>query len=462
MTKHFRPRRNGAASSSQTLEAFGDYFSWPAARLFGIVYLVGISNSIVGAIVVVGLLGWSLTGATQAIMAMSVVALLKFANPAVASPPLLGTVLFWLVAMAAAGRLYMAARHVSVPFVFLAAFALTAALLSVMVSKAVDVSVMKVVSFFIVSSGLLIVSNSLRSGEVLDLQRWFFTAALVMAVLSVLTLPFPWIAFKTVAGSLQGMFNHPQAAGVFYVPFASWFIARVFLERWAVLPRWVIALSVLFAGMIVASGARTAMLATFVSVGLTLVIFLIRGRSSPANRTRGQIIGFSVAMLGLALVILFSGVLNEELEAIVYKGDEEAGGLTEAFQSARGAGVSMHIENFLDAPLTGHGFGVYREGARHVTRFMGIPISASAEKGIVFTSVLEEVGAFGGLLFYGLLIAIIAAAAKGSTPGVLAMVIGTIAVNFGEAIFFATGGMGLFMWAVIGFGLARARVDRFR
>jgi hypothetical protein len=93
---------------------------------------------------------------------------------------------------------------------------------------------------------------------------------------------------------------------------------------------------------------------------------------------------------------------------------------------------------------------------------MGLPISAPAEKGIIFTSVLEEVGAFGGLLFYGLLISIIAAAAKGNTPGVLAMVIGTIAVNFGEAIFFATGGMGLFMWAVIGFGLARARVDRFR
>jgi O-antigen ligase len=159
------------------------------------------------------------------------------------------------------------------------------------------------------------------------------------------------------------MFSHPQTAGVFYAPFAAWFITRIFLERWVALPRWVIALSVLFAGMIVASGARTAMLATFVSVGLTLVVFLIRGRSSPANRTRGQIIGFSVAMLGLALVILFSGVLNEELEAIVYKGDEETGSLTEAFQSSRGAGVSMHIENFLDAPLTGHGFGVYREGA---------------------------------------------------------------------------------------------------
>jgi len=101
---------------------------------------------------------------------------------------------------------------------------------------------------------------------------------------------------------------------------------------------------------------------------------------------------------------------------------------------------------------------------RYVTRFMGIPISASAEKGIIFTAVLEKVGAVGGLLFCGLLISIIVAAAKGSTPEVLAMVISAIAVNFGEAIFFATGGMGLFMWTVIGFGLARARarVDRFR
>ncbi|NBC49761.1 MAG: hypothetical protein GVY22_17645 [Gammaproteobacteria bacterium] len=56
----------------------------------------------------------------------------------------------------------------------------------------------------------------------------------------------------------------------------------------------------------------------------------------------------------------------------------------------------------------------------------------------------------------------IVAAAKGGTPEVLAMVISAIAVNFGEAIFFATGGMGLFMWTVMAFGLARARVDRFR
>jgi hypothetical protein len=152
--------------------------------------------------------------------------------------------------------------------------------------------------------------------------------------------------------------------------------------------------------------------------------------------------------------------LQEELQAVVLKGDEGKD-LATAFESSRGSGMVQQWRNFLDAPLTGHGFGVYRYGVRggeeHVKRFLGIPISASAEKGVAFTSVLEEVGLFGGILFYGLLIAIVAAMARGPSIGALAMVVCCIAVNFGEAIIFATGGMGLFMWLLIGFGLARAR-----
>lgn len=201
------------------------------------------------------------------------------------------------------------------------------------------------------------------------------------------------------------------------------------------------------------------MLATFVSVALTLIIVLVKGGSRPGSRSRGQIVGFSAVMLILSAAILISGVLREEIEAVVYKGDEE-GSLEEAFESSRGAGIDAQIRNFLDAPLTGHGFGIYREGVREdrVVRFLGIPLSASAEKGVAFTAVLEETGIFGGLFFYALLISIVARAARSDTPGVLAMSIGTIAVNFGEAIIFAIGGMGLFMWLILAFSLARARL----
>lgn len=422
------------------------------------VYLFGISNGAVATVVLLGLLVWSLTGAVPAIMAMSFVAIMKFSNSAVASFSPLSTVLFWAITMAASARLYVSARRVSAPFVWLLLFAVVAAALSAAVSKNVDISLMKVLSFFIASSALVISADSLKEEDIHRLQRWFFSVALVMAALAVLTLPFPGIAFRRVAGSLQGMFSHPQTTGVFFVPFASWLIARIFLERLVIIPRWVFGMAIFFSAMIVASGARTAMLATFVSVAVTLMIVLLQGRTDGGNRSRGQIVGFALLMLILSTGILASGVLQDEVESIIYKGDEPSS-LDDAFQSSRGAGIEQHIQNFKDAPFTGHGFGVYREGVREnrVVRFMGIPLSASAEKGVVFTSVLEEVGIFGAVLFYALLLSIIARAARGDAPGVLAMSIGTIAVNFGEAIIFATGGMGLFMWLVLSFGLARSR-----
>jgi hypothetical protein len=446
-------------------EIFSDFFYWPAIKLFGLLYLVGISNGIVMTLVLIGLLVWSLKGPTQAIMAMSLVAMYKFSNGAVASFSPAATVLFWAIAMAASARLFIAARRVNPPFVFAFAFATFAAVVSLAVSKAPDVSVLKAVSFFMVSGGLLLASQSLKVSEVLWLQRWFFSLALVMAVLSLLTVPFPSIGFRKVAGSLQGMFGHPQSAGVFYAPFAAWFIARVFVEPVGRLPRWVPLMAVLFAGMIIASSTRTAMLATFVAVATTLVVVLVKGRVAPTTRTRGQIMGFTAVLGALSLIIIFSGVLQEELESIAFKGDDTES-LGEAFASARGNGVAQHIENFLDAPLTGHGFGVYRHGVRwdekRIKRFMGIPLSASTEKGIAFTAVLEEVGIFGALLFYALLIAIIRAMTRGTSLGALAMVMAAIAANFGEAVIFATAGMGLFLWLIIGFGLARARVRLLR
>lgn len=459
-----RPRggRDGACGTrtSAQVEQFGDFFSWRAVRLFAVLYLVGISNGMVMTIVLVGLLIWSLTGTRQAIMAMSLVAMYRFTNGAIAGFSPFGNVLFWIVAIAASARLFWGARGMTAPFAWVTLFAFVAAALSVMVSKAPDVSLMKVISFYVVSSALLLASTSMRAADVAWLQKWFFSIAIVVAALSILTAFVPSIGFRKVAWSLQGVFNHPQAAGVFFAPFAAWFAARVFVEPVRFLPRWVLALAGLFAGMIIASHARTAMLATFVAVGLTLVVLLVKGRTGPHTRSRGQLAGVVVVLALLSSVILASGVLNEELESLVKKGDD-AQSVTEAFESSRGAGMAQHIENFLDAPLTGHGFGVYRLGVRggdaHIKRFLGIPLSASTEKGIAFTSVLEEVGIVGGVLFYGLLFSIVRAMARGQSLGTLAMVVAAIAVNFGEAIIFAAGGLGLFMWLIVGFGLARSQ-----
>ena len=394
-------------------------------------------------------------------MAMSLVALFKFANGAVASFSPYATVLFWLITMAASARLYRSARRVSLPFVLLLSFTLVAGVLSAVVSKAPDVSVMKVVSFFIVSSAMLLASQVLRDSEVWSLQRWFFSIALVMANLLAADHSVPCGRIPDGADGLAGHVQPPAGGGGLFRA-VRLVVHREDLPGPIPLPAAVAAgIAVLFAGLIVASGARTAMFATFVSVALTLVIVLVKGRTGPTARSRDEILGFTFVLCAMSLVLILTGALKEELQSVVFKGDDTEN-IDEAFASSRGAGMAQQIQNFLDAPLTGHGFGVYREGVRGgeagVKRFLGIPISASAEKGIVFTSVLEEVGIVGALLFYALLVAIVAAVAKGPSAGALAMVIGSIAVNFGEAVIFSTGGIGLFMWLIIGFGLARARV----
>lgn len=452
------PCRPEAYRRSESKEFFQGHFSWREVGLFCFVYLVSISNGVVLAVALVILLGWSLTGVAQAMIALSISAIIRFTHPSLAATAPFESVLFWLIAMSAAVSLYARARLFSGPYFFLLVFTVIAVLTSFMVSPNVDVSIMKALSFFIVTSALVAAAGSLRPSEIDLLQRWFFSLALSVALLSLLTLPFPGIAFQTRAG-FQGLFSHPQLMGVFFAPFAAYFIVQIFLERTGVLPWWVFGVAVFFAALITASGARTAMLATFLAVAMTLVVVLARGAAFRQTRNPQQIIGFAILMLLLSLSVIVFGGLRDELEALAFKGDGLS--VDEAFQASRGAMASAHIENFLDAPLTGHGFGIYRGGVlggeAKIKRFLGIPISASAEKGVAFTAVLEEVGLIGGLVFYALVVALVATAAKSREPGIVAMALAAILVNFGQAIIFSIGGMGLFMWLLLAFSLSKAQ-----
>jgi hypothetical protein len=437
--------------------SFRDFFGWREMGLVAGIFAAGISHAAVATGVLLGLLVWAATGPVAAFKALTMVALIKFANPVLASVAPGAGALNWLITIVACLRLLQSARQASRPFLLVLAFCLVAAVTSLIASASPDISAMKVTVFFLVASAVVLAATGLTREDVRALQRWFFSAALVMAGLSLLTVPMPGVNYYQAG--FQGIFRHPQSTGVFFVPFVSWLIARLFLEKLSDLPKWVPAVAVLFAGLIVASGARTAMLAAFLGVGATLLWVLLQPARFPAagpRRERGEIIGFTTGMLILAVVVVLFGGLKDELESVALKG-ESVESLGEEFQSSRGAMIKAHVQNFLDAPLTGHGFGVFREGARNVERFLGIPISASAEKGVAFTSVLEETGLFGALLFYALLATIFVAVARGGDPPVLAMAFGAVLVNFGEAVIFAPGGMGLFMWVLVGFALARAR-----
>jgi hypothetical protein len=205
------------------------------------------------------------------------------------------------------------------------------------------------------------------------------------------------------------------------------------------------------------------MLATFLAVILTVIVHLFRSKSRSLRKGFANIAG---VVFGLVLLItvasIWTGAVRDLVEEIVFKGSGTTT-VEDAFAQSRGAGVKEQLENFSKAPLTGYGFGVYPFGVlggeKSIARFLGFPISAPAEKGFAFTAVLEEVGIIGGLLFYGLVVSMARRAAKSSRPEILAMFLGAILVNFGEAVIFSPGGIGLFMWLVIALSLASARFD---
>ena len=106
---------------------------------------------------------------------------------------------------------------------------------------------------------------------------------------------------------------------------------------------------------------------------------------------------------------------------------------------------------FLDQPLMGIGFGTSLDPyfIAKATLF-----SAPTEKGFLPTALLEEVGIFGALCFMIFLFAFFAHYWKARNIIALGMMVALLLLNFGEMMFFAMGGMGLYCWSMVGAGIA--------
>ena len=137
----------------------------------------------------------------------------------------------------------------------------------------------------------------------------------------------------------------------------------------------------------------------------------------------------------------------------------EARDVSGAFLESRGGGALSQWQNFVDQPWLGHGFGVYAHGSpsSSVIEAFGIPISAPIEKGFVFTAVLEETGVLGGLLFFTMLFMLARAVWKNEDLRWVALFASCIAVNIGECILLAPGGIGLLDWLLIGMAISSSR-----
>lgn len=410
-------------------------------------------------VVQLGLLLWALRGPAPAIQALSLFVVVRGFNPILAAHGSLGGTLAWALPLAVSARLLpMASAPCFRWMVPLWTFCAIAALCSVMGSPALAVSLMKVATLALVASGVLIGCLKLSHAETRQLGIWLWTLAIVVAASSIALLVRPGIAHLPNSTLLNGILNQSQALGSFMAPFAAASLVQWLLARRSTNTRQ-LAIWVAIMACTLLTLSRTAALAAVLGMA-----FAVMGGSSRDRRTSsadiGRVAGIVVALaFGLLILELATGSVLHGLSSFALKGG--AGTLEESFQASRGGLVTSQWHNFLTSPIYGHGFGVYADGdfPSGIRTFMGIPVSAPVEKGVLPTAVLEETGLLGFVAFAWLVYSLVAGVWRRAPHAVVAMLIACLFVNLGEAILLSPGGFGLHIWLLIGWCLRAAQLS---
>ena len=412
----------------------------------------------------IGLSVWALLGIRQSIQALSVCGLLNFLNPVLFELSPYAPGLRWLVVGSAAIRIsvaILAERGGSVlrESLWLLAFAVVTSVAAVLESPSPAVSVLKAAAL-LGSVGAILEGFRRRSEDAAYWRAWFESVFLVVIVGS---LPLYWsdAGYATNQRGFQGLLNHPQAYGVFLAPAFAWFGGNL-LERlygWRRHGFWwnLAAMVALTGASLVATESRTALIAVALGALLAHLLwarFFSRARAGVAALLIAILLGTAAAVYPVRKVAL----------DFFLKWDREMD-LTGALVASRGAVVAQSWENFRREPWLGIGFG--RESVPGLSggvtddRVLGMPVTAPVEKGFLLSALLEETGVVGTsifLMFVGLLLLRIA---KQATFAAAWMAMAAVSVNIGEAVLTSPGGMGLFVWLIVGYATTQ-RTDEER
>jgi hypothetical protein len=413
--------------------------AWPAAT----------TAALIGCIVL------AFIGPARALQALMIATLIVYANPAIIKISSISPVLLRLVLIAAVLRLVPTIRARDLVLIWpVWFFAALEALTSTTTSPVLAISIMKVVTFALAATAVLVAFNHLRAREIERMQSWMLTVGFTVIGLSALTLLKPGLGIGG-NGGLQGILNQPQALGIFMAPFAAWSLAGVLLMRQRVsrIELWV---GIGAVALIILTRARTGGFATMFGVTVVLLsrIFSQRkARQAPLGRPL-----IIVSLVGACILVLAvtTGEVSKIATAYAYKGTEkENRNLGAAFYDSRGGGVVSQWHNFLNQPLLGNGFGVYPDGKfpSGVVEVAGIPISAPIEKGFLPTAILEEGGILGAAALTVLILLLSRRAWRNTDLRWRAMFIACLGMNIGECVFLSPGGIGLFDWLLLGLAL---------
>lgn len=414
------------------------------------------------------LAAWALLGPRRAIQALSLAWLPSLLNPDIFDFGFrliwYGTqsyvLLKWMVLLAAGAlclwHVIVGRRPLSTSVAWISFFVAIAAIASAVTSFMPDVSLTKLASFWLGATTVL-VAFQLTAHEGRLHEEWFLALARTLVFLNLPLLLMPAM-YREHDDLFRGLFFHPQNAGVVFAVIAAWLGGRCLAA--AKLP---LVDAVGAAGALIVlweTGSRTAAFALLGSLLVALTMYLAARRPSGA-----EVAGYALrprftipAVLGLIALVMYGGSIAQGISAFVQKRPEGTiQGVNWDLLASREQLILEQWENFQESPVFGNGFGVPSEAKRAwVLRddATGIAVSSVTEKGFLVTAVLEETGLVGAAILSMLLFSLGRALYRVQSFPKMWLAITAFTVNFGESAFFSFGGVGMFLWLMIGLATA--------
>lgn len=440
--------------------------AWPvqAVLIAAILYSQTLGANVV-MLTFAGLGVWSLRGPRQAIQALSLAWLPGLLNPDLLAPevriqwPPEQTLLLlkWAVLLAAAvscfGRVLVRREAVPDTVVWITVFVAATCLASLATSALPDVSITKLLSFWLGAATILVGFDRSRA-ESRQHHDWFMALA---AALVVLNLPLLWepVMYRFHDRLFRGLLVHPQYTGLVFATILAWMTGRCLTDReFPVAP---LVLAVGAFAVLWPTGSRTAVFALGLAFGVALALRWLMVR--PSLRECATVVFrprvAAVAFLATATVAAVGGSVADQWGRFVQK--RQPGtvlGASSALWSTREHMVRTQWRNFGEKPVFGIGFGLpSRPAFARVVRdpLTGLALSSATEKGFLPTAVLEETGVAGAALLVLALFSLYRRILRASGFPRAWMAVAALLVNFGESVFFSFGGVGLFLWLMIGF-----------
>lgn len=401
----------------------------------------------------------ALVSPSLALRALALTWMMTVLNPGIVGDGLAGgslryAVIFSVFAAALFRGIWISRGLVPRLVVSTIAFPAYAALAAVVVSYAVDVSLLKVASYCVGVIGMLwsvyLLDDSPR------FERWLLRLVVVIVFAS-----FPLIVsgvgyFRNGSG-FQGILTHPQFYGAFLGVVLSWLFVLRFVEHDR--SRLLLATIVVGSISLIATEARVGVATLIGSVTFVSLFFAPSG----AQRSRARNVFLVATTVILLLLIIFPAVGEAIYQFAIKEGRGNPRDIAESLEQSRGQLIFTSFMNFLDHPLLGIGFGLPSDPARMVVQYdpvLGLPASVPVEKGFIVTALLEETGVIGTALFTLFMIAIIRRALWSRRSALIALAFAVPLSNIAEVTMFSLGGNGLFFWVLLSFAAYSVRATR--